>query len=339
MCGVFDICVVGLQVVEETLTLVAGMGGTTGAGNMSFMRTMRILRLIRVLRIIRIVRFMDELRTLVVSIVKSMKSLFWTLSLLALGIYVVGIYFTQVVLDYRLATQDYAPSTLSDHFGGLALSMMSLYQAMSGGVDWTDLSTPLIHDISAFQGVIIALYIGFTVLALTNVVTGVFVEGALKSAEQEEEAVMLETLRQMMKKDGTNGMLSRDNFEQLLHEPGMVAYLRSISVDAAEADLLFSLIDEDSSGMIDYEEFVGGCMRIRGSARAIDSILLLHEVVETRRDLEVYRHWAEEQMAAIADSVQARRVPLTAYFQQAPSMPSESENVFYSRADSEGENE
>lgn len=316
--GIFDIVVVGLQLVEEMLKLVMLVfSGDVDIGNLSFVRAMRILRLIRVLRIIRIIRFMDELRTLVVSITNSMRSLFWTLSLLLLGIYVVGIYFTQLVLDNRLANQNQGTSpALTDLFGGLPQSMLSLYQAMSGGIDWNELSNPLVNDISPFQGLVVTLYIAFTLLALTNVVTGVFVEGALKSAKQEEESLMMETLRRMFCTSDRTGRLSKLHFTRRVAEQDMINYLKSIQVDPAEATMLFTLIDEEGHGLIDFEEFVGGCMRIRGSARAIDSILLLHEVVETRRDLELYRHWAEEQMANVAVAVKAEIVPLEDYFAQ-----------------------
>lgn len=307
--GVFDCCVVGMQVLEVLLQTIAPLlsGGqtSTGASNMSFMRVMRILRLVRVLRIIRIIRFMDKLRMLVVSIMNSMRSLFWTLMLLLLGIYVVGIYFTQLVLDFRLdgsSAAILAADKLNPYFGRLSPAMMSLYQAMAGGINWKDLSSPLVEH-STIQGVIFVLYIAFTVLALTNVVTGVFVEGALKSAKQEEEDVMLHTLRNMFCEDGDSEdsdaqfrRLSKEEFKRRLGKPELCEYLQSINVDPREANMLFTLIDDDNSGTIDYEEWVCGCMRIRGAARAIDTILLLHEVVETRRDLDAHRRWVQEHL-------------------------------------------
>eukprot|EP00913_Durusdinium_trenchii_P003197 g2957.t1 len=63
---------------------------------------------------------------------------------------------------------------------------------MTGGVDWNDLSLPL-EPISPIMSLIFALYIAFavplfsrqTVLAMMNVVTGVFVESALGSARED----------------------------------------------------------------------------------------------------------------------------------------------------------
>jgi len=289
--GIFDIVVIGLQLIEELILAIAAASSgdsSSGGPDMSFMRIMRILRLIRVLRIIRIIRFMDELRTLVISIMNSMRSLFWTLALLLLGIYVVAIYFTQLSLDLRL--QNSEPSDINVFFEALPRSMLTLFGAMSGGIDWDALCTPLVEDISPVQGLVFALYIAFTVLALTNVVTGVFVEGALKSAKQEEERNMYETLQQMFlfADDGGDGSLSTEEFKSRLMTSDMSKYLESIDINPSEAHLLFELIDSDGSGEVDYAEFVGGCMRIRGAAKAIDVILLLHEVLALRKTLDAY---------------------------------------------------
>merc|ERR1719336_2976317 len=142
---------------------------------------------------------------------------------------------------------------------------MSLYQAMSGGIDWYKLSDP-IQAISTFHLCVFLLYIAFTVLAVTNVVTGVFVEGALKSAKAEEEHVMLETLRTMFWDeqddwDAQTGLLTKEQFKKKLSNPRLGSYLKSINVDPREANMLFTLFDDDNTGMIDYEEWVSGCMR------------------------------------------------------------------------------
>ena len=76
---------------------------------------------------------MAELRTLVSSILGCMRSLFWTLVLLFLGIYLASAYFTQIVLDYRVATDDETgieKEMLHHHFGSLGRSVLSLYEAM-----------------------------------------------------------------------------------------------------------------------------------------------------------------------------------------------------------------
>jgi len=299
--GGFDILVVVLQLAEEVLEAVARGSGE----NMPGLNIVRVLRLMRVVRIVRIIRFLSELRTLVVSILNSMRSLFWTIVLLILGIYLVAVYFTQLILDLRVSQAVGSESELAEYFDSLPRSMLTLYSVMSGGIDWDPICVALFAQTHPLQGLIFMSYIAFTVLALTNVVTGVFVEGALKSAKMEEEAVVLETLTRMFEScDSQNeGQISTEEFQARLQSDEMTRYLLSIDVDPGEAHMLCSLMDNNQNGVIDYEEFVGGCLRIRGTAKAIDTIVLLHEVNEVRRDLGQFFSWTEEALAAVNTAV------------------------------------
>jgi len=277
--ALFDGVVVGLQLFELAADSILG-GSATDNKNMSFMRVMRILRLVRVLRIVRIIRFLGELRTIVSSVMNSMRALFWTFVLLMLGIYVVGIYFTQLVLDYRLSEDQLdVDERLLTYFGDLPRAILSLYQAMSGGVDWGDVSGPLIDHISPMQGIIFVIYIAFTVLALMNVVTGVFVEGSLRRAKAEEQTLIVAQLRSMFREVDVDqsGRLSVAEFQALLAKSEMIEYMKEIDVDIDEAQALFVILDHDQSGQIDYNEFVFGALRLRGAARAFDVMLLSHD--------------------------------------------------------------
>mmetsp|Transcript_53120 Transcript_53120/g.116307 ORF Transcript_53120/g.116307 Transcript_53120/m.116307 type:complete len:668 (-) Transcript_53120:68-2071(-) len=280
--AVFDLLVVGFQLGELMLDSLITLQNT------SFMRLLRILRLVRVLRVVRIIRLLGELRTIVASIMNSMRALFWTLVLLFLGIYIIGIYFTQLVLDWKITkvdplTEDEEP--LIKYFGELSRSILSLYQAMSGGVDWDSLCNPLIEYISPMQGFVFALYIAFTVLALMNVVTGVFVEGSLRRAKQEEQKDIINQLRGFFRDfdEDESGRLSVTEFQRLLAEKKVKSYLMEIDVELEEAHSLFNMMDADRSGQIDYNEFVCGCMRLRSTARAFDVMMVSHELRQVLR--------------------------------------------------------
>ena len=62
-------------------------GGTSGRANSNLraLRLLRVGRLFRVVRIIRVVKFFRSLRTLVHSLVGTLRALFWALLLLLLG--------------------------------------------------------------------------------------------------------------------------------------------------------------------------------------------------------------------------------------------------------------
>jgi len=303
--GVFDIFVVTLQLVEELLLLIWQGSGTA---NMGFLRMVRILKLVRILRVARIIQFMQELQYLVASIMNSMKSLFWTLVLLIMCIYGMSVYFTQLVADYR--TNNLYNNVPDDervmrHFGGLSSSMLSLFQAMSGGVDWQDLSLPLIEHISPPQGFVFCMYIAFTVLALTNVVTGIFIEGVLKNSKEVEEKMMLEGLHNIFLNIDTSssGRITTEQFRSIFASPHMQRQLENINVNVSEASLLFNLLDDDNSGSIDYNEFVGGCMRLRQSAKAIDIIMVMHETQQISTNMSAFIERADGHFSKLGKLV------------------------------------
>lgn len=237
------------------------------------------------MRIIRILRLIGELRAIVSSIMGSMKSLAWTLALLFLLVYVFGVYFTQIVLDYRVALQEEIKTgsramqtsdyELDKYFGSLGKSILSLYQSITGGVDWSALSSPLIEQISVLLGFIFAFFIAFGVLALLNVVTGVFVEAALKSARDDKDDYMMNHVRDMLKDFSEDIDLTR--FKEMLVNPQMQEFFKAIDVDISEAESVFHLLDADESGTISLDEFMNGCLSLRGNAKALNLSILLHE--------------------------------------------------------------
>merc|ERR1712087_706049 len=107
--NLLDIIVVGLQLFEESIGIVAAGGGedlsrTMNETDFSFgiMRLLRILRLIRIVRLVRVMHLVNELRSIIVSIFSSMQALMWTLFLLFLVMYMCGVYITQLVSDHLI---------------------------------------------------------------------------------------------------------------------------------------------------------------------------------------------------------------------------------------------
>merc|ERR1740121_2736337 len=77
--------------------LFAGGGG--GSGNMTILRIARLLRLSRMARMVRLFKAMPELLILMKGIAAAMRSVFFTLLLLMLLLYVFGIAFKQLTAD------------------------------------------------------------------------------------------------------------------------------------------------------------------------------------------------------------------------------------------------
>mmetsp|Transcript_30059 Transcript_30059/g.89176 ORF Transcript_30059/g.89176 Transcript_30059/m.89176 type:complete len:451 (-) Transcript_30059:102-1454(-) len=283
--NVFDCFMVVLQTFEQLLELLIMRGGIGEGGFFSFgfLRALRILRVIRLLRAARIVEHVRELQTIVLSIGSSVKSLCWTLLLMALLIYTVGVSFTQLVLNHRLGQPDApADSIIVTHYGSLGASILTLYGSIMGGVDWVNVVEPLLDQIHPLVGVAYSFYVAFAVLAMMNVVTGVFVEASLKTARDHHEAILLSSAGNLFQDSDMDesGHVTWKEFESRLDHPDMQEFFKSIDVDVSEAETVFHLMDMNEKGSLDVDQFMGGCLRLRGPAKAVDLAMLMHE---TRR--------------------------------------------------------
>mmetsp|Transcript_18564 Transcript_18564/g.32038 ORF Transcript_18564/g.32038 Transcript_18564/m.32038 type:complete len:216 (+) Transcript_18564:162-809(+) len=115
---------------------------------------------------------------------------------------------------------------------------------------------------------------------MLNTITGVFVESSIRSARDQTDNFMLNTVREAFLAAGGSitGVMTAEGLETQLNTPHMKAYFKSIDVDTSQARGLFLLLDRDGSGEIDFEEFLSGCLRLRGPTKALDLHILTHEV-------------------------------------------------------------
>merc|ERR1712178_489082 len=114
---------------------------------------------------------------------------------------------------------------------------------------------------------------------MLNVVTGVFVDKAMACANHKEDDKLIGYLRTIFIKaeDSGDGEIAWEEFERNLHSDELKEYFKIIDVDISEAKNVFRLIDADGSGSVDPLEFVSGCLRLRGSAKAVELSLLMRE--------------------------------------------------------------
>lgn len=88
---------------------------------------------------------------------------------------------------------------------------------------------------------------------------------------------MRELFRDVEGADGHGGVLTMAEFQSKLGSPLMQEYFRAIDLDVSEAQHLFRLLDLEDTGAINLDEFLGGCVRLHGPAKALDLALLIHE--------------------------------------------------------------
>merc|ERR1711920_359794 len=97
------------------------------------------------------------------------------------------------------------------------------------------------------------------------------------------DAFMIENITELFTPPGSKsgellGELTWEDFESRLEHPRMREYFKAIDVHPSDAKGVFRLLDLDDSGSIDANEFLSGCLRLRGNAKALDVAVLMHEV-------------------------------------------------------------
>ena len=88
--------------------------------------------------------------------------------------------------------------------------------------------------------------------------------------------------------DDCSEELSREEFNKHLDMGHMDNYLSAVELARSDAADLFDFLDVNHSGAISVDEFVDGCLRLRGLPRAAD---LSQVLMETRKHASMAKKW------------------------------------------------
>ncbi|CAE7948182.1 SCN8A, partial [Symbiodinium sp. KB8] len=295
------------------------IGDVAGMSSLKAFRIIRVTRVVKVVRLMRVFRFVMAFRTLITSIADTLKSLFWALMLLAVIVYVFAVLFTQAVNDYVLDPDN---PTLPDreleaserYYRSLYHTMLSLFMGVSGGINWSEVMAPLL-EISPIWVFMFLFYICFTYFAVLNVVTGVFCQTAIESAQNDHTAVVhsilknkqahVEKIRALFNSigDDQTGIITFAMFEEKINSPAVKAYFEVLGLDVWDAWSFFKLLDLDDGGDVEIEEFLMGCLRLRGTARAIDVGKIIHDQTWLIRTHGKFQTYVEAELKKIQEQL------------------------------------
>jgi len=240
--------------------------------------------------------FFKELRLMVFSVLKSGKTLCWSFMLMLITIYVFGVYLLDNVAIY-LHTIDTTELSKKDlmtinmlrlRFGSMLQTFYTLFAAVTGGIDWSDIADGLLK-VGWPTAAMMIFFVFFMAFAMMNVITAIFVESAYESVyndhdeiihdELTAESTTLKKLRGIFERidQSRAGSLSLKDFEEALENPETLLLLRRLGVNVTAAHGLFRLLDLDNSGSVSAREFLVGCMKLRGGAKAVDLATLMYE--------------------------------------------------------------
>jgi hypothetical protein len=271
--------------------LVTEFAGGSGGMNVTGLRVLRIVKTLKLLRVIRVMRFFQVLRLMVSSIAGSMMTLFWSILMISIMMYMFGLCFLQAVVGYlnEHPEKEIPEETMTGikmYWSSVEQAMMTLFWAVTGGADWEPLAMP-IRKADTFFYCLFFFYIAFAAFAVLNVLTGMFVDTAMKVAEQDEENVVEELMNRpeleafkhfaTSQAPDTPGFISAEWIKEC-KDHTYLSFQNLLEITQEDCKRVLAMMDSEGVGIpIDLDEFIKGCCHIKGSVSGLDMIFLQTE--------------------------------------------------------------
>mmetsp|Transcript_3256 Transcript_3256/g.6408 ORF Transcript_3256/g.6408 Transcript_3256/m.6408 type:complete len:906 (+) Transcript_3256:104-2821(+) len=280
----------------------------TGGLSITWLRMMRLLKTMKMLRVVRVMRFFRVLRTMLSNVVASMATLFWSVLMLCIIMYMFGLVFVQGITSYLGTTPLEKVETYEDilsYWSGVGQSTITLYLALTGGADWEQLAAP-IKEADIIFYFIFMCYIAFAGFAVLNVVTGMVVDNAMKVSAKDESSVCAELndleeviqFRQILAESNScdmAGFITLQEFiEQLQTEVGR-EFMRVLEMDEEACKHVFKMIDIERSLKVDQNELINGCLHGNSNMEVELSNLVL-ECKKSMHQQAVFMDYMQSRM-------------------------------------------
>ena len=288
-----------------------------GGVDLEYVRLVRLFRLVRTFRVVRTLPMFMTLRTMLNAIMNSVRSFLWAMVLVWFTMFMFAVAFAQGVTQHAQSSivADSDMIVLRSYFPSLPATLLTLFMCVTGGVNWWEVINVLLN-INAVFGLLFALYISLMVLALLNIVTGIFVNDALEFAQLDRDLMArfeMDRRKLDMEKLGkifatvdvsNTGKISYDEFLVHMDSSEVKALFKVLGLDVSDVFSFFEALDVGGRGEVNLEEFVMGCLNLRGSAKTLDMATLMRENKRTAQRLDIHARRLEKQLKAVE-----RRLP------------------------------
>eukprot|EP00929_Paragymnodinium_shiwhaense_P114728 TRINITY_DN8321_c0_g2_i1.p1 TRINITY_DN8321_c0_g2~~TRINITY_DN8321_c0_g2_i1.p1 ORF type:complete len:838 (-),score=157.75 TRINITY_DN8321_c0_g2_i1:104-2548(-) len=287
---VFDTALLCLIVLETwVMRLVNEIILNRVASESSVLRVLQMVRLTRLARLVRLLRWMPELVVLLKGIMLASRSVFFTLLLLLMIVYIFALTFRQFTDGTELGR---------DYFPDVPTAMVRL---LMGGVlpDQAEFVLRCGADgfVYAFLSMCFVLCASLTVM---NMLVGVLVDVVALVSNIENETMVIDCVRNKMEHrfdelgldaDG-DGFVSKEEFQTLLMDVDTAVFLDSIGIDVMTLVEFSDVIIGENA--LQFHEFIGALvqMRVGNPAKVKDIIdvrkFLLNEFDHRLKTLRVH---------------------------------------------------
>jgi voltage-gated sodium channel len=289
MADLFIVCVT----LADTfvLTPIGSQGG------LRLVSMLRFLRLLRLIRLVRLLRLFKELWLVASGLFESSKTLCWVALMIIVFLYICAI-FTTLVIGKNDALYDpyFIESGGWDHefyFATVPRSMFTLFQVVTFE-SWAERVVRHVMQKQPAMVIFFAIFIAIASFGLLNIVVGVVVESTLSTSQKDENKIkraqerdrnrVFDHLREIFEtadEDG-NGMLTLSEVQKAINKPEIYNKLKMIEFPVEDPKQVFMLLDYDNTCELSIDEFINGCIRMKGQAKSKD-LLAAQVAVDTMK--------------------------------------------------------
>mmetsp|Transcript_35360 Transcript_35360/g.101685 ORF Transcript_35360/g.101685 Transcript_35360/m.101685 type:complete len:582 (-) Transcript_35360:140-1885(-) len=280
--NILDFFIVVTSILDTFVLQPLGTGG-----NARFVSMLRFVRLLRLVRLVRLFKIFKELWLVANGLINAMKTLLWVCVMIFIVCYIAGI-FTTLWIGHNDSIYDpYFRKTGWDHeiyFATVPRSLFTLFQVVTLD-QWSDSIAR--HVIKNQPGMIIffLVIICIVTFGLLNIIVGVVVENALATAARDQNKMrkakdrdrqlvfnQLRTIFEDADSDNS-GTLTYEEVDLAIKKPEIYNKLRMIDFPVDDPQQIFDLLDYDESGELTIDEFIEGCLRMKGTAKSKDLLV------------------------------------------------------------------
>jgi len=282
----FDFVIVILMMVEELLRILLQTEATF-LKRLAALRIVRLLRFVRLLQVIRVLAMFEEVQMLANTMILASRVMIWVGVIVLALAFMTGVLLTEGAYD---TCKHGHTASLCGYFGRLDQALITTYQAMFGGVLWGEVMDALevLHPVYPF---IFVGMISFILVIMMNTITAVVLEMVARiakrpEARRKEKRECIETLTRIFNdldpnKSGDIGV--NDITNAFRNNPKIEGSLNAIDLDVNDDErTFFEMLDRDKTGVVQKSEFVLGCLRLKGEAKAVDIVRVQQNMLELR---------------------------------------------------------
>lgn len=275
----------------------------SSATNLPPVSILRLLRLVRLLRAVRVLRAIPQAHLMITGMVTSAKATICGSVALAVIIFpcsVIAVWVIQPVNE-RVAEsglyEDSGCERCPRAFASVADASLTIFQTVIAGDSWGALAIPVLEEAPWSIWFFLPVFMWIS-LGVLNLITATIVDSALAETKESEklqlaakEAELVRNMRRfyhlcrMMDTD-ESGSLSLPEFELGFETCDEFRHiLQAMDINKEDIHVVFSILDEDRSGDVDYKEFAQQLHRLKTDDSHTLLFFIRHYVAEISRNV------------------------------------------------------